>query len=83
MATWAIEAHSKVPQTDFVFESRSISSGIGHFCTFHRGTTLGPELRRPGVDFDRNYDNYDEFELRYRNFDNLILIGFKNKAALC
>ena len=35
------------------------------------------------VDFDRNYDNYDECELRYRNFDNVISIGCKNTVALC
>ena len=44
---------------------------------------LGPELRRAEVYFDRNYDNYDECELRYRNFDNAISIGFKNTGALC
>ena len=47
------------------------------------GLLLGPELRRAEVDFDRNYDNYDECELRYRNFDNVISIGCKNTAALC
>ena len=44
---------------------------------------LGPELRRAEVDFDRNYGNYDELELRYLNFDNVTPIGCKNTAALC
>jgi len=45
--------------------------------------TIGPKLRTAKVDFDRNYDNNDEFEIRYRNFDNVISIGCKNTAALC
>jgi len=72
-------------------EPRAFSSGGGYvwaeidepLCGFNDGWVLGPELRRAEVDFDRNYDNYDEFELRYRNFDNVISIGFKNTAALC
>ena len=47
---------------------------------------LGSELRRAEVDIDRNFlncDNYDECELGYRNFDNVISIGCKNTVALC
>ena len=32
------------------------------------------------MDFDRNYENYDECGLRYRNFDNSIPTGFRNTA---
>jgi len=52
-------------------------------CHVEVASGFGPELCRAEVDFDRNYDNYDECELRYRNFDNAISIGCKNTAALC
>jgi len=30
---------------------------------------LGCEIRQVRVNYDRNYDNYDRFELRRRNYD--------------
>jgi len=39
---------------------------------------LGRSLRQAEVNYDRNYDNYDEFGLWCRNFDNTILLGCKN-----
>ena len=37
--------------------------------------SLGCELRRVQVLYDRNYDNYDECTLRYRNYDTVKAVG--------
>ena len=50
-------------------------SGLGMGMGFKLCLSSLPELRKAEVDIDRNYDNYDKCELRYRNFDNAISIG--------